>query len=68
MMGWYPFVSEVFNTNEFNPVLERISTIRKDEYIFQVLMLEQEVDILSQFSDVDIIELKSRIQKAKDLL
>ena len=68
MMGWYPFVSEVFNANEFNPVLERISTIKKDEYIFHVLMLEQEVDILSEFSEVDVIELKARIQKAKELL
>ena len=47
---------------------EYIIDIQKDETIFELLMLEAEVDILSEFSDIDLESFKNRIKVAKEML
>ena len=68
LRGWYPFVSEIYNNPNNIHKYEYIIDIQKDETIFELLMLEAEVDILSEFSDIDLESFKNRIKVAKGML
>jgi len=67
-LGWYPFVSDVYTNTLLVSEYEAVASIKKDEIIFEVLMLESEIDILSEFSDFDVTQMKSEIKKIKGLL
>jgi len=59
-LGWYPFITEVYNNNlEF----EYVYSIDKDEYIFELYMLEKE---LTAFKDIGFIdEAKAKVLQNK---
>ena len=66
--GWYPFITEIYKEPNNISRFDYISEIKKDEIIFEFLMLEQEVDILKEFSDVNVEEFKERIKSLKGKL
>lgn len=63
--GWYPFVSELYKNIDDLHAFDYICEVEKDELIFEFLMLEQEVDILDEFGEIDLISFKDRIEKLK---
>jgi hypothetical protein len=62
--GWYPFVSEIYNDNF---IYENVVKINKDEIIFQLLVLEKEINKLD-FLDLDIDTVKEKIKMFKGKL
>ncbi len=50
--GWYPLVSETFKGKDLAYLFE-VFTISKDNYIFDLLMLEKELDLIVEFGDID---------------
>lgn len=56
--GWYPFVSVYYYSNgvEFDDRIEEIAEIKKDPYIWEVLMLEKELPIIKKEFNEDYDE------------
>ena len=68
LVGWYPFISEVYNTPENVSKYDYLSIVDKDEIIFEVLMLAKEIDILESLSGENLVNLKNDLSILQAML